>query len=184
MAVVQQISWHGVRAFTIGHSTRTQDELIDLLRRFGVAILVDVRSIPRSAHNPQFEQTELLRALPAAGIRYAHLPRLGGLRHARRDSVNLGWHNASFRGFADYMDSAEFELGLAELRELAGQGTVALMCAEAVPWRCHRSLLADVLMVRGAQVEHITGPSTPRTHRLTAFAHVQDGRIAYPATSG
>ena len=97
---VQQISWQGVRAFTIGHSTRTQDELIDLLRRFGVAILVDVRSIPRSAHNPQFEQTELLRALPAAGIRYVHRRRLGGLRHARRDSVNLGWNNASFCGVA------------------------------------------------------------------------------------
>ena len=135
-------SWRGVRLFTIGHSTRTADELISILRAFDVSIVADIRTIPRSRHNPQFEGKVLGATLRRHQLRYVHLPALGGLRHARKDSPNPGWHNASFRGFADYMLTDDFEAGLAELRRLTAGGTVALMCAEAVPWRCHRSLVA------------------------------------------
>jgi 3-methyladenine DNA glycosylase/8-oxoguanine DNA glycosylase len=173
-------SWNGVRILTIGYSTRTLDELAALLRAHDVSILADIRTIPRSRHNPQFNSDALHSALPPRGIRYAHLPELGGLRHARKDSRNTGWRNLSFRGFADYMLTDEFEAGLEKLRALTATGRVALMCAEAVPWRCHRSLVADALTVRGAQVEHITGPSRAAPHRLTPFAHVQGERVTYP----
>jgi len=173
-------SWRSVRVDTIGHSTRTLDELVALLRAFDVSVLVDVRTIPHSRHNPQFNRDALRAALPRRGIRYVHLPALGGLRRTRKDSPNTGWRNASFRGFADYMLTDEFEIGLAELRGLAKEGRVAIMCAEAVPWRCHRSLIADALTVRGAQVEHITGPERSHPHRLTAFARVEGTRITYP----
>jgi len=172
--------WRGVRLYTIGHSTRTLDELVDLLRAHDVSILADIRTIPRSRHNPQFEQDALRPALSRRRIRYVHLPALGGLRHARRDSPNAGWRNASFRGYADHMLTEDFERGLSELGGLAREGTVAVMCAEAVPWRCHRSLVADALTVRGAQVEHITGPGKSHPHRLTPFAHVEGTRITYP----
>ncbi len=172
--------WTGIRLYTIGHSTRSIDELVEALQSFAVALLVDVRTIPRSRHNPQFGADTLPAALTERGIRYLHLPALGGLRHARKDSSNTGWRNASFRGFADYMDSDAFEAGLSELHRLASANTVAIMCAEAVPWRCHRSLIADVLVVRGAEVEHITATSHARPHRLTAFAHVVGGRVTYP----
>src|SRR5262249_11384807 len=144
--------WRGVRLYTIGHSTRTVEELVGLLRAAGASILADIRSIPRSRHNPQFEQEALRSALSRRGIRYVHLPALGGLRRALKDSPNAGWRNASFRGYADYMQTADFERGLSELEALTAEGTVALMCAEAVPWRCHRSLVADALTIRGAQV--------------------------------
>lgn len=172
-----------MRLFTIGHSTRTLEELVGLLRVAGVSILADVRTIPRSRHNPQFEAEALRSALPRRGIRYVHLPALGGLRHARRDSPNAGWRNAGFRGYADHMLTDEFERGLDALHTLTGEGTVAVMCAEAVPWRCHRSLLADALTVRGAHVEHITGPGRPSLHRLTPFARVDGERITYPASA-
>ncbi len=174
-------SWRGVRLYTIGHSTRTIDELITLLRTFGVSILADVRTIPKSRHNPQFEREALRTALRQHGIRYVHLPALGGLRHARKDSPNAGWRNASFRGYADYMQTDAFEEGLAELRELTTSGTVALMCAEAVPWRCHRSLIADVLTVRGAKVEHITSATRANLHTLTKFARVRGDHVTYPS---
>jgi uncharacterized protein (DUF488 family) len=173
--------WRGVRVFTIGHSTRTLDELVGLLRDAGVAILADIRTIPRSRHNPQFEAEALRSALPRRRIRYVHLPALGGLRRTRKDSPNAGWRNASFRGYADHMLTDEFERGLDALRDLTGEGTVAVMCAEAVPWRCHRSLVADALTVRGAHVEHITGPGRGSLHRLTPFAHVEGTRLTYPA---
>jgi uncharacterized protein (DUF488 family) len=175
--------WRGVRVFTIGHSTRTLDELVGLLRDAGVAILADIRTIPRSRHNPQFEAEALRSALPRRRIRYVHLPALGGLRHARKDSPNAGWRNVSFRGYADHMLTDEFERGLDALRDLTGEGTVAVMCAEAVPWRCHRSLVADALTVRGAHVEHITGPGRRSLHRLTPFAHVEGKRLTYPASA-
>jgi uncharacterized protein (DUF488 family) len=130
-----------MRLFTVGHSTRTQDEFMSRLRSFGVDTLADIRTISRSRHNPQFNQEALAVWLPGAGIRYVHLAGLGGLRHAHRDSPNTGWRNLSFRGFADYMLTGDFEAGLEELRVLVAHGTVALMCAEAVPWRCHRSLV-------------------------------------------
>jgi uncharacterized protein (DUF488 family) len=172
--------WRGVRLYTIGHSTRTLEELVALLGDCGVSILADIRTIPRSRHNPQFEQDALRTALSRRRIRYVHLRALGGLRRTRKDSPNAGWRNASFRGYADYMQTADFERGLSELGELTQQGTVAVMCAEAVPWRCHRSLVADALTVRGAHVEHITGPGQSHPHRLTPFAHVEDTRITYP----
>jgi 3-methyladenine DNA glycosylase/8-oxoguanine DNA glycosylase len=173
-------SWSGVRVYTIGHSTRTLDELVALLRAADVRVLADIRTMPRSRHNPQFNGDSLRTDLRPRGLRYAHLPGLGGLRRARKDSHNTGWRNASFRGFADYMLTDDFERALAELRALAAEGTVALMCAEAVPWRCHRSLVADALTARGAHVEDIIGSSHPTPHRLTAFAKVADGRVTYP----
>ena len=177
-------AWRGVRLYTIGHSTRSLDELVALLRAAHVSILADIRTIPRSRHNPQFEQAAMRSALRRRRLRYAHLPLLGGLRRARRDSPNMGWRNTSFRGFADYMLTPEFEAGLGELRALAADGTVAVMCAEAVPWRCHRSLVADALLVRGADVEHITGAGRESPHHLTAFAHVEGTRITYPSEDG
>lgn len=172
--------WRGVRVFTIGHSTRSLDELVSALRTFGVSILVDVRTIPRSRHNPQFDSVALRSALRRRRLRYVHLPALGGLRHARKDSPNTGWRNLSFRGFADYMSTDEFAAGIAELRRLATEGTLALMCAEAVPWRCHRSLIADALTARGARVEHIIGAGRATPHQLTGFARVDGTRITYP----
>ncbi|HTP26598.1 MAG TPA: DUF488 family protein [Anaeromyxobacteraceae bacterium] len=176
--------WRGVTLYTIGHSTRQLDELIALLRAFGVSILVDVRTIPRSRHNPQFNVDCLPSALRQRGIRHVHLPELGGLRRARADSLNTGWRNASFRGFADYMLTEDFRSGLAKLAELVADGRVALMCAEAVPWRCHRSLIADALTARGAAVEHITAEHRATPHRMTAFARVDDTRVTYPADPG
>ncbi|HVZ36097.1 MAG TPA: DUF488 domain-containing protein [Polyangiaceae bacterium] len=173
-------SWRGVRLFTIGHSTRRLDELVALLRAFGVSIVADVRTIPRSRHNPQFGVQALRPALRRRRLGYAHLAALGGLRHARRDSPNTAWRNASFRGYADYMLTEDFEVGLVELRQLVETGTVALMCAEAVPWRCHRSLIADVLTARGARVEHIMSLERANPHRLTPFAQVEGRRIFYP----
>jgi uncharacterized protein (DUF488 family) len=155
-----------------------------LLRAFDVTLVADIRTIPRSRHNPQFEREALRTALRRRRIRYVHLPALGGLRHSSKDSPNTGWRNASFRGFADYMLTEAFEAGLTELRGLITEGTVALMCAEAVPWRCHRSLVADALSVRGALVEHITSPKRAAPHRLTGFAHVEDKRVTYPGDSG
>lgn len=172
--------WRAVRLYTIGHSTRTVDELVDLLRASGVSIVADIRTIPRSRHNPQFNRDSLRTALRRRQLRYVHLPALGGLRRTRKDSPNTGWRNASFRGYADYMLTDDFERGLAELEALTEEGTVAVMCAEALPWRCHRSLVADAVTVRGADVEDITGPGAPRPHQLTPFAHVEGTRITYP----
>lgn len=173
--------WAGARVLALGHSTRPLEELIELLRSCGVTTLADVRTIPRSRRNPQYERTALERTLPRAGIRYVHLPRLGGLRHPRRDSPNGAWRNASFRGYADYMQTSEFEEGLAELRALAQDGPVAIMCAEAVPWRCHRRLIADALFARGVVVEHVTGRGRTTPHALTPFAVREARRVVYPA---
>lgn len=172
--------WGRARIFAIGHSTRTAQELVALLSAARVATLADIRSIPRSRANPQFEGPALARTLASAGIAYVHLPRLGGLRRARKDSPNGGWRNASFRGYADHMESPEFEEGLCELRALTKEGPLAIMCAEAVPWRCHRSLLADALLAHGVVVEHIVGPGRTRPHRLTPFARVQGRKVTYP----
>lgn len=177
-------SWVGTRIYTIGHSTRTFEELADALCAAGVAVVADVRTVPRSRRNPQFERATLGPALRARHIRYVHLPELGGLRKPRRHSLNTAWRNDSFRGYADYMLTGEFETGLAKLRALSKRSTVALMCAEAVPWRCHRSLIADVLMARGAEVLHITGAHHASPHRMTPFAHVEGTRVTYPARGG
>jgi DNA-3-methyladenine glycosylase II len=176
--------WHGTTIFTIGHSTRPIEEFLGLLRAAHVDALADVRTIPRSRRHPQFNSDALADALAAAGIRYRHVAKLGGLRHARPDSANTGWRNASFRGYADYMQTDAFEAGLDELRDLAASGTTAIMCAEAVPWRCHRSLVADVLIARGAAVLDIVGAGRPATHRMTPFARVDGARVTYPGEPG
>jgi len=166
--------------FTIGHSTRPLAEFIELLRANGVKRVIDIRTVPRSRHNPQFNRETLGPELRAAGIGYVHLKKLGGLRHAKPDSKNLGWHNASFRGFADYMQTPEFDAGLERAMKLAATKPSTLMCAEAVPWRCHRSLVADALVVRGYTVEDIVSGSPPREHKLTPFALVQGTKVTYP----
>ena len=166
---------------TIGHSTRTLDEFIRLLQAHGVSRVVDVRTVPRSRHNPQFNKASLPRALKKAGLGYVHMPGLGGLRHAKRDSLNVGWRNTSFRGYADYMQTPEFEQSLEELIQLANRERVALMCAEAVPWRCHRSLIADALLVHGIRTEDIMSPTRRQVHTLTPFAKVRGITITYPA---
>ena len=165
---------------TTGHSTRTLEDFVHLLQAHEVGRVVDVRTIPRSRHNPQFNRETLPNSLRAYGIDYVHMPGLGGLRHPCSDSPNLGWRNASFRGYADYMQTPEFEDHLQKLIELAGQGHICLMCAEAVPWRCHRSLIADALIVRGLQVEHILSPTHRQAHFLTPWAQVVGTMLTYP----
>lgn len=168
---------------TIGHSTRSLKELIGLLHAHRIGRVVDVRTIPRSRRNPQFNKETLPAALRAARIKYRHSPKLGGLRHARSDSTNKAWRNASFRGFADYMQTEEFEAGIEKLAELAKKERLALMCAEAVPWRCHRSLIADAMTVRGFCVEHILSGVRCQLHELTPWARVRGKRITYPLSN-
>ena len=166
---------------TIGHSTRTLEEFIRLLQAHGATRVVDVRTVPRSWNNPQFNKASLPGSLKKAGLRYVHMPGLGGLRHAKRDSLNIGWRNASFRGYADYMQTPEFPKSLDRLIQLANQYRIALMCDEAVPWRCHRSLIADALLVRGIRTEDIMSPTRRQVHTLTPFAKVCGTTITYPA---
>ena len=165
---------------TIGHSTRTIEDFIGMLAGHAVTLLVDVRSVPRSRHNPQYNAETLPASLAAAGIGYAHAPGLGGLRHTLPDSPNTGWRNVSFRGYADYMQSAEFEQELIGLIELARGERIALMCAEAVPWRCHRSLIADALQAHDVTACEIVSPTRLQAHKLTAFARLRGTRIDYP----
>ncbi len=153
--------------FTIGHSTHRLEDFVHVLQAHAVTLVVDVRTIPRSRHNPQFNSETLPGSLDAAGIGYLHMPGLGGLRRARRDSPNRAWHNASFRGFADYMQTGAFGESLTKLIATARKKRLALMCAEAVPWRCHRSLISDALLVRGVPVEHIMSAAQRQAHRLT-----------------
>lgn len=167
---------------TIGHSTRSIDAFIELLKHNAIVRVLDVRTVPRSRHNPQFNLDTLPISLEAAGIAYTHLPGLGGLRHTRADSPNLGWHNLSFRGYADYMQTPEFAENLESVAKFAAAERCVLMCAEAVPWRCHRSLIGDALLLRGIQVEDIIGPKERKPHRLTAFARIDGTTISYPAT--
>lgn len=167
-------------AFTIGHSTRSWEDFRGLLRAHGIQRVIDVRTVPRSRHNPQFNRETLSKKLRGARIGYVHLRRLGGLRHARRDSINKGWRNASFRGYADYMQTPEFERALQRLIKLARQKRSAIMCAEAVPWRCHRSLIADALTIRKIPVFHVTTAAKPRMHSPTPFAKVRGHSITYP----
>ncbi len=142
---------------------------------------MDVRTVPASRRMPHFAKQALERALPRRGIEYRHMPELGGLRKPKPDSINIGWRNVSFRGYADYMQQDEFWEAISRLESLAATRRIAVMCAEALPWRCHRSLVADALTVRGVEVRHITGTSEPAVHKLTSFAQVDRGRITYPA---
>jgi uncharacterized protein (DUF488 family) len=166
--------------FTIGHSIHSFEEFRNLLLGHGVARVADVRSIPKSRHVPQFNRDVLAPSLAASGVGYTHLGALGGRRHARKDSVNMAWRNASFRGYADYMATPQFADGLAELMRMAGAETTTIMCAEAVPWRCHRSLIADALLVRGIAVEHILSEKRTQPHVLKPWARVEGTRITYP----
>ena len=166
---------------TIGHSTRSLNEFISLLKTNHVTHLLDVRAMPRSRRNPQFGIDNLPASLEMAGIHYTHLPGLGGLRHSRPDSLNGGWRNTAFRGYADYMQTPEFASNVEQVVLLAANDRCALMCAEAVPWRCHRSLLADALVLRGVRVEDIIGATGRKRHLLTSWAQVDGLRITYPA---
>ena len=165
----------------MGHSTRPLAEFIALVKAYGIERIADIRTVPRSRHNPQFNADTLRPALADAGIAYEPLKALGGLRHAQKDLPNLGWRNESFRGFADYMQTAAFDDGLAQLIGEARRTPTAIMCAEAVPWRCHRSLVADALLVRGIPAVEILSETSWRLHALTPFAHVEGLRITYPA---
>jgi uncharacterized protein (DUF488 family) len=165
---------------TIGHSTRAIEEFIAILNAHRIIQLVDIRTIPRSRHNPQFNREILPGSLEVAGIVYRHMPGLGGLRRAQADSINTGWRNASFRGFADYMQTPEFRVNLQELIDLAADRPTAIMCAEAVPWRCHRSLIADALVARGIPVLEILSAAKIQPHSMTPFARVDGTDVTYP----
>jgi uncharacterized protein (DUF488 family) len=167
---------------TVGHSDRPLEQFLDLLHAHSITLVVDVRKMPRSRRNPQFNRDSLPLTLGESGIRYVDLPSLGGLRRRKPDSPNGGWRNRSFQGYADYMLTPEFEQGLNELLELSRGERAVLMCAEAVPWRCHRSLIADALTMRGIRVEHILGEGSTRRHTLTPWATVEGTRIIYPPT--
>jgi uncharacterized protein (DUF488 family) len=166
--------------YTVGHSTRTFEGFLALLKKFRVGLLVDIRTLPGSKRHPQFNQENLKPALRRAGIRYLHLPSLGGLRKTRRDSVNTAWRNASFRGYADYMQTRDFVKAIRDLMRRVRGRTSAVVCAEAVPWRCHRSLVADALSVRGVKVVHLLSVTQAREHKTTSFAKVKGTKITYP----
>ena len=166
--------------FTIGHSTRTISEFIDIIKAYTIKKVLDIRTIPKSRHNPQFNKDTLRESLKAVKIGYLHMKGLGGLRHALKDSPNMAWKNASFRGFADYMQTVEFAASLEELIEAAKIRATVIMCAEAVPWRCHRSLVGDALLIRGVQVRHIMSEGSSRDHTLAPWAKVEGNKITYP----
>ncbi|HEX4135834.1 MAG TPA: DUF488 domain-containing protein [Bryobacteraceae bacterium] len=170
--------------FTVGHSTRSAEDFIALLKAHRVDLLVDVRTVPKSRHNPQFNLDTLPETLRHEGIDYLHLNELGGLRKARKDSTNTAWRNLSFRGYADYMEKPEFEKGILRLMELAETKRLAVMCAEAVPWRCHRSLISDALTARGAEVFELASPTKAQPHKMTPFARVEGTRVTYPWRDG
>jgi uncharacterized protein (DUF488 family) len=169
---------------TVGHSTRSQEDFIALLQAHAVKRLVDVRSIPRSRHNPQFNRDRIASALRRAGISYLHMKDLGGLRRSRPDSPNTAWRNASFRGYADYMQTRKFATGLRKLMKTAKTKRTAIMCAEAIPWRCHRSLIADALLAHGYGVEEIVSLKRTRPHVLTPWARVKGAKVVYPSLQG
>jgi uncharacterized protein (DUF488 family) len=171
-----------VRIWTIGHSTRTIDEFIALLKANDIKLLVDVRTLPGSTRYPQFNKETLADSLGKAGIRYEHFSELGGRRKPRNDSRNIAWRNASFRGYADYMETGEFHKGVQGLLDLAADaGPTAIMCAEAVWWRCHRSLISDYLKARGIEVMHILDAKKAEPHPYTSSARVVDGKLSYTA---
>jgi uncharacterized protein (DUF488 family) len=176
----QEMSWPDGAIFTLGHSTLPIERFIALLRAYDIERLVDIRTVPRSRHNPQFNDSVLAKSLTAEHLEYIHMPALGGLRRVHKDSLNTGWRNESFRGYADYMQTEQFQDGLEALIRMRHKGRVAIVCAEAVPWRCHRSLIADALSIHGVPVVEILSESTYRMHKLTPFAQVEGRRIIYP----
>lgn len=172
--------WQPDTIFTIGHSTHPIEEFIGILKAYAIETLADIRTVPRSRHNPQFSQEALALALESSGIEYRYLKDLGGLRLAKKDSPNQGWHNVSFRGYADYMQTAEFQHAVKELVALGSASRTVIMCAEAVPWRCHRSLVGDALLVRGIPAVDIMSAAKASPHKLTKFAAVNGEQILYP----
>lgn len=170
-----------IAIYAVGHSTQPVTKFIELLLAHQIKILADIRTVPRSRTNPQFNFDALPPELARNGIRYVHLKALGGLRRPRTDSVNLAWENSSFRGYADYMQTAEFGSALDELLLVAADGRTAIMCAEGNPFRCHRMLVADALAARGVSVFHISSRKTARPHMMTTFAIVNGTRVTYPA---
>ena len=166
--------------YTIGHSARTAEEFVKILEAHSTQLVADIRTVPRSRHNPQFESETLRSKLQQHGIGYFHLAALGGLRHAKKDSINTAWENASFRGYADYMQTDGFSSALEELIDMAGRRRTAIMCAEAVPWRCHRSLVGDALLIRHIEVMDILSATNSKPHRLTSWARVEGTRVTYP----
>ena len=168
--------------WTIGHSARSLDEFVCLLDAYHIQRLIDVRTIPRSRHNPQFNTEPLSSSLASQGLQYRHVPQLGGLRKTKKDSINTGWRNESFRGYADYMQTDHFWRTLDELIAENRSQHTAIMCAEAVPWRCHRSLIADALLTRGWKVRHIMSETKSDLHQLTSFATVEQGVLHYPSS--
>ena len=166
--------------YTIGHSTRPPEEFLNILRAYSIETVADIRTVPRSRKNPQYDQESFKHLLVQHNFEYVHLSGLGGLRRARKDSINTAWENASFRGYADYMQTPEFTSALEELIAIAAAKRTVIMCAEAVPWRCHRSLVADALLVRGIDVEDILSATNARPHKLTPWASVEGLQITYP----
>ncbi|MGP5196958.1 DUF488 domain-containing protein [Arthrobacter rhombi] len=165
---------------TVGHSTHPVEEFVELLRAHGVQRIVDVRTVPKSRHNPQFGIDQLPASLAGYGLDYQRIESLGGLRHTTKASPNTGWRNASFRGYADYMQTPEFDAGIQQLVASTAERPVAIMCAEAVPWRCHRSMIGDAMLVRGFEVLDIFSPTKATAHTLTSFAQVEGTTITYP----
>lgn len=165
--------------YTIGHSTRSIDDFIDLLQFFGIETVVDIRTIPKSRFNPQYNKEALQRKLKENKIHYYHLEKLGGLRHPLKDSINIGWRNPSFRGFADYMQTNLFQEGIQELEKIGKEYQCVIMCSEAVPWRCHRSLISDALKIHKWEVLHILGKNQIQLHHLTSFLKVENGLLIY-----
>jgi uncharacterized protein (DUF488 family) len=179
---LQEAHWPEGAIFTVGHSTLPIETFIALLKTYGIERLVDIRTVPRSRHNPQFDQGALRASLEDAGIRYVHLKALGGLRRSvGASSMNGAWRNPSFRGYADYMQTEEFADGMRELRDLSRDGPVAILCAEGNPHRCHRSLVCDALFARGVVARHITGRGLSKPHDPTSFARIDGRRVTYPA---
>ena len=177
---LRDADWPDDAIFTLGHSTLPIEQFTAVLESYGIKRLVDIRTIPRSRHNPQFNDAALADSLKARNLEYVHLKPLGGLRRSRKGSPNTGWRNEGFRGFADYMQTEEFQDALAALIGMSREKRTAIMCAEAVPWRCHRSLVADALSVRGGPVVEILSESSWRMHQLTPFARVEGTDITYP----
>lgn len=166
--------------YTIGHSTRRIEEFVGILAAYKIEMVADVRTVPGSRHNPQYNGEELKKTLQQQNIKYLHLKRLGGLRHTTKASINTAWKNASFRGYADYMQTEEFEKGITELIEIARKMPTVIMCAEVVPWRCHRSLIGDALTIRNIRVEDIINGEASQAHKMTPFAQVEGKTITYP----
>jgi uncharacterized protein (DUF488 family) len=166
--------------YTVGHSTRSIEEFIEILKTYNISLLVDVRTVPRSRHNPQFNKEALPNALKPYGIRYLSMTEIDGFRHPKKDSINIALENSSFRGYADYMQTKEFTENLLKLLVLAKENCLAIMCAEALPWRCHRNLISDALTARHVKVLHIIRKDDTLTHQLNELAHVEGTKITYP----